>query len=56
MWANWSDEDATARAEAAAAADKSERTVNYTEVVVTDVQKNLVFAAQNVEDGLFFTI
>lgn len=52
MWANWTDEDPAVQAEIAAAADKSERTVNYRKVVVTDVQKgNLKFAAQSVEDG-----
>uniref|UniRef100_A0A0N5AH97 Staphylococcal nuclease domain-containing protein 1 n=1 Tax=Syphacia muris TaxID=451379 RepID=A0A0N5AH97_9BILA len=52
LWANWSDDDAAAQAEAAAvAADKTERVVNYTEVVITDVQKDLTFAAQNVADG-----
>lgn len=57
MWADYVEEDVTAQAEAAAAADKTERVVNYIEVVVTDVQKNLIFAAQNVADGKgsFFT-
>uniref|UniRef100_A0A915AJY5 Staphylococcal nuclease domain-containing protein 1 n=1 Tax=Parascaris univalens TaxID=6257 RepID=A0A915AJY5_PARUN len=53
IWANWTDEEAAAQAEiAAAAADKTERTVNYRSVVVTDVQRgSLKFAAQDVDDG-----
>lgn len=52
LWASYVDEDAAAQAEIAAAADKTERTVNYRKVVITDVQKgNLKFAAQNVDDG-----
>lgn len=47
------DEEAVAKAEMAAAADKTERIVNYRKVVVTDVQKgNLKFAAQSVDDGI----
>lgn len=54
IWANWTDEEAAAQAEiAAAAADKTERTVNYRSVVVTDVQRgSLKFAAQDVDDGI----
>ncbi|VDK43460.1 unnamed protein product [Anisakis simplex] len=53
IWTNWTDEDAAVQAElAAAATDKSERTVNYRAVIVTDVQRgNLKFAAQDVDQG-----
>ncbi|VDK66149.1 unnamed protein product [Onchocerca ochengi] len=52
IWAKWIDEEAIVQAEIASAAEKTERTVNYRKVVVTDVQRgNFKFAAQSVDDG-----
>ncbi|VBB29209.1 unnamed protein product [Acanthocheilonema viteae] len=52
IWAKWIDEEAIVQAELASTAEKTERTINYRKVVVTDVQKgNFKFAAQSVDDG-----
>lgn len=57
LWSTWVDEEAVVQAEIASAAEKTERTINYRKVVVTDVQRgNFKFAAQSVDDGNLIAI
>ncbi|MCP9261391.1 Tudor staphylococcal nuclease [Dirofilaria immitis] len=41
IWTNWIDEEAILQAKIASSAEKTERTINYRKVVVTDVQKGI---------------
>lgn len=50
MWHSWGEEQAAEQAEHAAQ-EKQDRSINYKQVVVTDVQDTLRFAAQNFDDG-----